>query len=111
MKEPNKITGANVGGRRQLPMRTRWAARVAQFCRSALIRIAKTQVPTMSLAELEKEITKLSPGELGALTRWLDDYAARAWDEQLERDIAAGKLDHLAEQADADFKAGRCTEL
>ncbi len=65
----------------------------------------------MSLAELEKEITKLSPGELSALTRWLDDYAARAWDEQLERDIAAGKLDHLAEQADADFKAGRCTEL
>jgi len=31
----NKITGANAGGSRQLPMRTRWAARVAQFCRSA----------------------------------------------------------------------------
>jgi hypothetical protein len=28
---PNKITGANAGGPRQLPMRTRWAARVAQF--------------------------------------------------------------------------------
>src|SRR5262245_19157617 len=28
---PNKITGANAGGRRRLPMRTRWAARVAQF--------------------------------------------------------------------------------
>jgi hypothetical protein len=32
---PNKITGANAGGPRQLPMRTRWAARVAQFWRSA----------------------------------------------------------------------------
>jgi hypothetical protein len=32
---PNKITGANAGGARQLTMRTRWAARVAQFCRSA----------------------------------------------------------------------------
>jgi hypothetical protein len=32
---PNKVTGANAGGRRQLPMRTRWAARVAQFCRWA----------------------------------------------------------------------------
>ena len=31
---PNKITGANAGGPRQLPIRTRWAARVAQFCRS-----------------------------------------------------------------------------
>ena len=35
MKEANKITGANAGGPRQLPMRTRWAARVAQFHRSA----------------------------------------------------------------------------
>ena len=36
MKEPpNKITGANAGGPRQLPMRTRWAARVAQFGRWA----------------------------------------------------------------------------
>jgi hypothetical protein len=30
---PNQITGANAGGRRLLLMRTRWAARVAQFCR------------------------------------------------------------------------------
>ena len=30
---PNKITGANAGGPRQLPMRTRWAARVARFGR------------------------------------------------------------------------------
>jgi hypothetical protein len=31
----NKITGANAGGPRLFPMRTRWAARVAQFGRSA----------------------------------------------------------------------------
>jgi len=31
---PNKITGANAGGPRQLPMRTPWAARIAQFRRS-----------------------------------------------------------------------------
>jgi hypothetical protein len=30
----NKITGANAGGPPQLPIRTRWAARVAQFGRS-----------------------------------------------------------------------------
>jgi len=38
MSWPNKITGANAGGPRLLPMRTRWAARVAQFCRCPLIR-------------------------------------------------------------------------
>jgi hypothetical protein len=32
----NKITGANTGGR-QISMRTRWAARAAQFCRSAFL--------------------------------------------------------------------------
>ena len=88
---------------------------LSELKRSGLIHIAKTRnlsiFPSMSLAELEKEITKLSPGELSALTRWLDDYAAQAWDDQLERDVAAGKLDLLAKQADADFEAGRCEEL
>jgi len=33
MRTPNKITGPNAGGPPQLPVRTRWAARVGQFCR------------------------------------------------------------------------------
>ncbi len=32
---PNKITGANAGGPRQLLIRARWAARIAQFWRWA----------------------------------------------------------------------------
>jgi hypothetical protein len=32
-KSPDKITGANAGGLRLLAMRTRWAARAAQFGR------------------------------------------------------------------------------
>jgi hypothetical protein len=65
----------------------------------------------MSLAELEKEVLKLSPGELNAFARWLDEYAAETWDAQVERDVAAGKLDRFAKQAEDDFRAGRCTEL
>ena len=65
----------------------------------------------MSLAELEKEVLKLSPGELSAFTRWLDDYASRLWDEQIERDVAAGRLDQLGRKADEDFEAGQCSEL
>ena len=34
---PNQITGVNAGGPRQFPMRTRWAARVGQFQRSATL--------------------------------------------------------------------------
>jgi hypothetical protein len=33
------------------------------------------------------------------------------WDEQLEKDVQSGKLDHLADQALKDLKEGRCTEL
>jgi hypothetical protein len=35
-KGPNKITGANAGGPRQLAIRTRWTARVAEFYRYAI---------------------------------------------------------------------------
>ena len=38
------------------------------------------------------------------------DQAAR-FDEQIERDAKAGKLDRLAEQAIADYRAGRAREL
>ena len=34
-QESNNVTGANAGGPHQLAMRTRWAARVAQFGRWA----------------------------------------------------------------------------
>jgi hypothetical protein len=33
--QPNKITGVNAGGPRRLPIWTRWAANIAQFCRWA----------------------------------------------------------------------------
>jgi hypothetical protein len=65
----------------------------------------------MSLAQLEKEVQNLSPGEFGAFTRWLEEYAARRWDEQFEKDVAAGKLDALGKKADSAFEAGECTEL
>ena len=32
--EPNQVTGANAGGPYLLAIRTLWAARIAQFCRS-----------------------------------------------------------------------------
>jgi hypothetical protein len=33
------------------------------------------------------------------------------WDNQIEADAKAGKLDKLFDQADGDFDAGRCTPL
>jgi hypothetical protein len=33
------------------------------------------------------------------------------WDEKFEKDVKSGKLDHLADQAIADLRAGDCKEL
>ncbi len=65
----------------------------------------------MSIQELESEVTSLSKQDLAAFTQWFEDFIAESWDKQLEADVAAGRLDHLAKQADAQFDAGRCTPL
>ena len=36
---------------------------------------------------------------------------ADAWDKQIEEDIKAGRLDHLAQKALEDLQAGRCKDL
>lgn len=74
------------------------------------VRILPT-LPIMSLSELETEVQKLSPGELNAFTRWLDEYAATQWDTQIEQDVASGRLAKLLNKADAEFEAGKCKEL
>jgi hypothetical protein len=65
----------------------------------------------MSVQELESEVTRLSKQDLTAFVQWFEDFIADSWDKQIETDVAAGKLDHLAKQADAQFEAGRCTPL
>jgi hypothetical protein len=65
----------------------------------------------MSIQELEVEVRRLSKPDLAAFNRWFEEFVADSWDKQIEADIAAGKLDHLARQADEHFEAGRCTPL
>jgi hypothetical protein len=66
---------------------------------------------SMSVKELERAVTELPSQELAEFTAWFEEFVADQWDRQIEADVAAGKLDHLAKQADEDFEAGRCTEL
>jgi hypothetical protein len=44
-------------------------------------------------------------------TRWFEEFEADRFDERIERDAKADKLDKLAERARANHKAGRCEEL
>ena len=63
------------------------------------------------IEKLEREIKKLSPEELTSLREWFRKYDAEAWDRQIEEDVRAGRLDALAEESLADYKAGRTKEI
>jgi len=61
----------------------------------------------MTVQDLEKAIAKLPPNELAELRAWFDDFDAARFDEKIERDAKAGKLDRLADAAIEDFREGR----
>ena len=61
----------------------------------------------MTVQDLEKAIAKLPPDELAELRAWFDDFDAARFDEKIERDAKAGKLDRLADAAIEDFREGR----
>lgn len=63
------------------------------------------------IEQIEAAILKLSPRELSQLADWVLDLDEQRWDEQIEQDIAAGKLDFLAQEALAEFEAGNCRTL
>ena len=64
-----------------------------------------------TVQEIEHAVKKLPPMELAMFRSWFLEFDSDAWEKQFAADVNAGKLGHLAAQADADFKAGRCTEL
>mgnify|MGYP001027959853 FL=1 len=63
------------------------------------------------IEQLEREIMALNRSELAVLRDWFQSYLSDEWDKQIEADAKAGKLDHLAQQALADHKAGRTKPL
>jgi hypothetical protein len=61
--------------------------------------------------ELEDGVRKLSPEELVAFRKWVEEFDGQAWDRQMEADALAGKLDALAEEALKDYQAGQTIPL
>lgn len=64
-----------------------------------------------TLEQIETAILTLPSDEFQRLRQWFFDVDYRRWDEQLEQDIAEGKLEALAAEAIAEFKAGHCREI
>ncbi len=63
------------------------------------------------LEDIEKAVTRLSAEERAKLRAWLEELEERLFDEAIERDAKAGKLDKLAASARENLKAGRIRDL
>jgi len=63
------------------------------------------------LEQIQSSIEELSAEEIAKLREWLDELDARLFDDKIERDAKAGKLDKLADQALADHARGLSRKL
>jgi hypothetical protein len=64
-----------------------------------------------SVEQIEAAILSLPTEDFRRIADWLAEEDQRRWDDQLERDVAAGRLEPLAAEAIADYEAGRTREL
>jgi hypothetical protein len=64
-----------------------------------------------TLEHAEKIVAQLSPEELALFRKWFAEFDGAVWDAQIETDAAAGKLDALAQEALAEYHAGKATEI
>ena len=64
-----------------------------------------------TIREIEDAVRNLPPDDLAAFRHWFAEFDADLWDRQIERDITAGRLDKLADEARSELREGRCTDL
>jgi hypothetical protein len=66
----------------------------------------------MSTAEeITAAIERRPASDVARVRAWLAEYAERLWDEQIERDKRAGRLDALIDRALDEHGAGRTRPL
>ena len=63
-----------------------------------------------SIGEIEDAVRRLSSQELAEFRTWFAEFDGAQWDRQIEEDVAAGRLDALADEALSDLRDGRCTD-
>lgn len=65
----------------------------------------------MTTEDLEKAVANLPPDQFAKFRDWFEAFDAARFEQKIARDVKAGKLGRLAEQALADFREGRACEL
>ena len=65
----------------------------------------------MKVEQLQREIEALPEKEFSRLRRWFIEKDWERWDQQLESDAGAGKLDFLVEEGAAAKAQGKLSDL
>lgn len=68
-------------------------------------------VMSINIEEIENAIQHLPQDQLKKFRAWYIEFDTKAWDVQIERDVASGRLDSLANEAIEAHRAGDSTKL
>jgi len=63
------------------------------------------------IEHIEQQISELSQAEFAELREWLMERDWAAWDQKIANDSAAGKLDKLIAEAQAEYTAGSTRQM
>ncbi len=85
------------------------------LCQPA-IELAKTglrfyKAGMTTVKEIEAAVEHLPPKDLSQFRNWFEAFESAAWDRQFEADARKGRLDLLANEAQAEYKAGKTSSL
>ena len=64
-----------------------------------------------TLLEIEAAIKELPNDEARKLADWLNNYLDDAWDRQMKKDLARGKLDKFINKFESDIEANQVRDL
>ena len=64
-----------------------------------------------AISDIKERVEKLTPAEQAEPLAWLIERDHLQWDDEITRDLAAGKLDELIAEAEADRVAGKARVL
>ena len=64
-----------------------------------------------TVKSIEQAVKALSPEDLAQFRAWFLEFDWTSWDRQVEQDVAAGRLDDLADKALHEHNAGQTKPL
>ena len=65
----------------------------------------------MDVQEIESAIAQLPRKQVAELAAWFERFHAQLWDNPIEQDARAGRLDSLLDETAQELESGRCESL